>query len=466
MPALFSSHQSDSKALRPNKRWLSIGLPFVLLLAFLGQQIIHIDSLGWNNGFSHPLTGWDHLVTMLAVGIWAAQLRGQAIWILPSAFVGVMSLGGLAGAAGLAIPSVEGIILLSCAVFSILITRKVRFSSNVNVLIVAFFAFFHGYAHGQEISASASLISYTLGFMLATLMLHGAGIVVAKLVMFSITCLLTALFSNQALAKAAESTFETHDQSAKVLQYPDNYKNLAFAIEIKPNNSGNIAPTMNPEKRLPENLHQHHDAANQQLTACNTPLIGDYSNERSILAEHSETNLIVNRIEFIAFCNAPFEASAPIGLLAFKHYFPDINHTPGKQMLSNGVGLTSPPLLAHIFTLQKSLLSRQKSVPVIEEFNLQSTFAKATIGNPLNHITPYRRATRKASALLHAAITVCFRPANAYLSPVDNFSQPYGVALQLPSPSTSRNIWLSPRLTQGLAEASPPPLTKTASKES
>jgi len=112
--------------------------------------------------------------------------------MLPVSFVGVMSLGGLAGASGLSLPSVEGLILLSCAVFGVLITRRVRFGSKINVLIVAFFAFFHGFAHGQEISASASLISYTLGFMLATLLLHGTGILVAKLVVLAVGCLFSA----------------------------------------------------------------------------------------------------------------------------------------------------------------------------------------------------------------------------------------------------------------------------------
>jgi len=143
--------QSDSGR-SSSRLLLSVGLPVVLLLTFIGKQIFNFDDIGWHNGFNHPLTGWDHLVTMLAVGIWAAQLRGQAIWMLPLAFVGVMSLGGLAGAAGLAIPSVEGIILLSAAVFSVLITRKIRFSTTINVSIVAFFAFFHGFAHGHEIS--------------------------------------------------------------------------------------------------------------------------------------------------------------------------------------------------------------------------------------------------------------------------------------------------------------------------
>jgi len=134
-----SNQQSDS---RHNRRLLlSFGLPFLLVVIFAGFQFIDLDSIGWSHGFSHPLSGWDHLVTMLAVGIWAAQLRGQAVWMLPLAFVGVMSLGGLAGAAGLAIPSVEGIILLSCAVFGVLITRKIRFSAKINVMIVAFFCF-------------------------------------------------------------------------------------------------------------------------------------------------------------------------------------------------------------------------------------------------------------------------------------------------------------------------------------
>ena len=183
----------------------SYALPLLLVLAFLGKQLLNLDSIGWINGFNHPLTGWDHLLTMLAVGVWAAQLRGQAVWMLPLAFVSVMSLGGLAGASGLDIPSVEGIILLSCAVFSVLITRKIRFNVKINVLIVAFFAFFHGFAHGQEISTSASLISYTLGFMLATLLLHGAGILVAKLVVLSISCFLTIGFTSAAQAKADDS---------------------------------------------------------------------------------------------------------------------------------------------------------------------------------------------------------------------------------------------------------------------
>jgi len=167
---------------------LFMGLLMLLSVSFTFSPALGIALGDWSNGFNHPLHGWDHLLTMLAVGIWAAQLRGQAIWLLPLAFVGVMSLGGLAGAAGLSIPSVEVIILLSGAVFSVLIVHKARFSVKINVLIVAFFAFFHGFAHGYEISASASLFSYTLGFVVATLLLHGAGIITARLMVFAAAC--------------------------------------------------------------------------------------------------------------------------------------------------------------------------------------------------------------------------------------------------------------------------------------
>lgn len=186
------------------KRFSSLAFLLMSVLACIFYFVTDISVMDLSSGFSHPLEGWDHIVTMLGVGIWAAQLRGKAIWLLPTTFVGVMSLGGISGAAKyLAVPSAEILIVLSCLVFSFLIIRKVRFDTRINVLIVAFFAFFHGYAHGAEISTSASLISYTLGFMVATLLLHGAGILVAKVVLLSI-----AFFIAQSLnvAVATQST--------------------------------------------------------------------------------------------------------------------------------------------------------------------------------------------------------------------------------------------------------------------
>ena len=145
---------------------------------------------GWTNGFNHPLHGWDHLLTMLAVGVWAAQLGGRALWQLPVAFVGVMSLGGLTGMSGVSVPGVELIILLSVIVFGVLVVRRIRFQATASVSIVVFFAFFHGYAHGQEMPASASLLSFALGFMVATLLLHGAGILAARLALLAFACFL------------------------------------------------------------------------------------------------------------------------------------------------------------------------------------------------------------------------------------------------------------------------------------
>ncbi len=197
-----------------------------------------VDTGGWSSGFSHPLHGGDHLLTMLAVGIWAAQLRGQAIWMLPVTFVGVMSLGGLAGAAGLLIPGAEAVILLSCLVFAVLVTRKIRFSSQINITIVAFFAFFHGFAHGQEISTSVSLISYTLGFMVATLLLHGAGILVVRLCVLVFVFFLGHVAYAQASANtsvAFKSTLSTQNDNTQafrsVLPDSDHYRRMLYSSE-------------------------------------------------------------------------------------------------------------------------------------------------------------------------------------------------------------------------------------------
>jgi hydrogenase/urease accessory protein HupE len=186
----------------------------VLTCVFYFATDISISDL--TNGFSHPLEGWDHIVTMLGVGIWAAQLRGKAIWLLPATFVGVMSVGGISGAAKyLAVPSAEILIVLSCLVFSVLIIRKVRFTTQINVLIVAFFAFFHGFAHGQEISASASLISYTLGFMVATLMLHGAGILMTKVILLSIAFFIAQALNVVIPSQSAKTATASYTQIAE-----------------------------------------------------------------------------------------------------------------------------------------------------------------------------------------------------------------------------------------------------------
>jgi hydrogenase/urease accessory protein HupE len=135
---------------------------------------------GWHDGFNHPLHGWDHLLAMLAVGVWAAQQRGRGVWLIPLTFVGVMSLGGVVGASGVSLPGVELAISLSVVVFVVLVARRVRLHAGIGAALVGFFAFFHGFAHGAEMPGSASLLTFGLGFVVTTLLLHGAGLVTTR----------------------------------------------------------------------------------------------------------------------------------------------------------------------------------------------------------------------------------------------------------------------------------------------
>jgi urease accessory protein len=105
---------------------------------------------GFGAGFSHPFSGFDHLLAMIAVGLWAAQLRGRAIWAVPGAFVTLMVFGGILAVSGTRLPYVEAGILASIMVLGIMIAAAFRFPVLVNVFIVGIFAVFHGHAHGTE----------------------------------------------------------------------------------------------------------------------------------------------------------------------------------------------------------------------------------------------------------------------------------------------------------------------------
>ncbi len=128
-------------------------------------------------GFTHPLTGADHILAMVAVGLWASMLGGRALYVVPLSFVGVMVLGFVAALSGLPLPYVEPVILASVIVIGLLVALAFQASTRNAALIVGFFAFFHGFAHGGEIGG-ASFFSYATGFALATALLHSAGIAV------------------------------------------------------------------------------------------------------------------------------------------------------------------------------------------------------------------------------------------------------------------------------------------------
>ncbi len=132
---------------------------------------------GFVNGFAHPLSGLDHLLAMTAVGLWAAQRGGRALWMVPLAFISVMASGGMLGMAGFGqIPLIEQAIAASVLVLGIFLAVAARLPMWASVLVIGLFAMFHGYAHGAEMPATASGLLYGLGFVLATATLHLFGI--------------------------------------------------------------------------------------------------------------------------------------------------------------------------------------------------------------------------------------------------------------------------------------------------
>lgn len=136
---------------------------------------------GLESGILHPIMGLDHLVAMVAVGLWGAQLGRPLIYALPVAFPLMMVVGGLLGVADLGVPAAEVGIAASAVVLGLLITLALRLRTALAVAIVAAFAIFHGYAHGQELPEAASQISYGIGFVISTGLLHAAGIVIGLL---------------------------------------------------------------------------------------------------------------------------------------------------------------------------------------------------------------------------------------------------------------------------------------------
>ncbi len=130
-------------------------------------------------GASHPLFGFDHVLAMLAVGVWALQIGGRAIWAVPAGFVGAMTLGYLGARAGMPLPVVEPMILASSVFIGLLVAFALRPALWGGVAIAAFFGLFHGHAHGAELGAAAA-VPFGIGFIAVTALLHAAGILLAQ----------------------------------------------------------------------------------------------------------------------------------------------------------------------------------------------------------------------------------------------------------------------------------------------
>ncbi|MDF1635381.1 HupE/UreJ family protein [Mycoplana sp. MJR14] len=134
------------------------------------------DAGGLVHGFMHPIGGVDHVLAMVAVGLFASILGGRALWLVPASFVVMMAVGGLLGMQGVAVPFVEIGIAASVVVLGLAVALRWNPPTAAAMGVVSLFAIFHGHAHGAEMPLDASGLQYALGFMAATALLHIAGI--------------------------------------------------------------------------------------------------------------------------------------------------------------------------------------------------------------------------------------------------------------------------------------------------
>jgi len=133
------------------------------------------------DGVLHPVIGIDHLLVMLAVGLWAAMRGGRALWLLPTAFLTAMGAGAALSLLGFTLTAAESWVALSVLVAGMLVWRNTRMSSALAVALVAVFALVHGYVHAAELTEGADALAYSAGFLLTTALLHGLGVAVGLL---------------------------------------------------------------------------------------------------------------------------------------------------------------------------------------------------------------------------------------------------------------------------------------------
>jgi urease accessory protein len=151
--------------------------------AFATRSLAHAESgqaAGLLSGLAHPVSGLDHLLAMLAVGLWGAQLGAPAIWLLPITFPLVMAMGGLLALLGVPLPGAEVGIAASAILLGAAVMTERRIPVYAAAVLVGFFAVFHGHAHGTELPAGQSGLLYSFGFVVATGCLHAIGIAIGS----------------------------------------------------------------------------------------------------------------------------------------------------------------------------------------------------------------------------------------------------------------------------------------------
>ncbi|MBB3611816.1 urease accessory protein [Rhizobium sp. BK602] len=166
-------------------RTVKFGAVVVALASIPSLAFAHTgagETSGFIHGFGHPISDLDHILAMVMVGVFAAQLGGRALWLVPATFVLVMAFGGALGVMGVPVPFVETGIALSVVVLGAVVALGVKAPVAVAMGLVGLFAVFHGHAHGAEMPDDAGGLAYAAGFMLATALLHVAGIAASLLI--------------------------------------------------------------------------------------------------------------------------------------------------------------------------------------------------------------------------------------------------------------------------------------------
>jgi len=159
-------------------------LALAVYLVWAPSANAHVEqgqAIGFVTGLEHPWSGLDHVLAMIAVGIWGAQLGNPALWLLPVTFPMVMSLGAMMGLLGIPLPGIEAGIAVSAILLGAMVFGEVKPKLFIAALMVGFFAIFHGHAHGTELPPGQSGLLYSMGFVIATGVLHGIGIIIGMI---------------------------------------------------------------------------------------------------------------------------------------------------------------------------------------------------------------------------------------------------------------------------------------------
>jgi len=153
----------------------------MVFLLWASPALAHVEqgqAVSFITGLEHPWSGLDHVLAMIAVGLWGAQLGNPALWILPVTFPMVMSMGAMMGLLGIPLPGIEIGIAVSAILLGAMVLGEIKPKLYIAAVMVGFFAVFHGHAHGTELPAGQSGLLYSMGFVIATGVLHGIGITI------------------------------------------------------------------------------------------------------------------------------------------------------------------------------------------------------------------------------------------------------------------------------------------------